>query len=296
MAIDSLGSASGSGDAICYQADGLTYAGIEWQPEGDVVVIAVHGWLDNALSFDEIAPALSPFRVISLDLSGHGLSSWRSRDSTYNIWDDIPQLVTVVQQITSGSVVVMGHSRGAAIATILASILGDRCSHLVLIDGLINAFNDDNNTVDQLSRFVADRQKYLSRAPRFFESLDGFVERRRAFGFDDSSAIKLAPRALEATSSGLRLRTDPRLHGASALWLSEAQRDEIYAGVTAPVLGICATEGLFARSGTPGKMLEEARQHIERFECVHHAGSHHLHMDTAHAASVADRIKSFLFK
>jgi pimeloyl-ACP methyl ester carboxylesterase len=296
MTIDSLGSVSGSGDAVSYQADGLTYAGIEWQPEGDVVVIGIHGWLDNALSFDQIAPGLSPFRVISLDLSGHGLSSWRSPDSTYNIWDDIPQLVTVVKQITSGSVVIMGHSRGAAIATILASILDDRCSHLVLIDGLINAFNDDNNTVDQLSRFVADRQKYLSRTPRFFESLDGFVERRRAFGFDDSSAIKLAPRALEATSAGLRLRTDPRLHGASALWLSEAQRDEIYAGVTAPVVGICATEGLFTRSGTSGKMLEEARHHIERFECVHHAGSHHLHMDTAHAASVAERIKTFLLK
>ena len=296
MTTEPLTGACGSGDAISYQADGLTYAGIEWQPEGDPVVIAIHGWLDNALSFDAIAPLLSPFRVISLDLSGHGLSSWRSPDSTYNIWDDIPQLATVVQQIASGPVVIVGHSRGAAIATILASILGDQCRHLVLIDGLINAFNDDNNTVDQLSRFVADRQKYLSKPPRFFESLDRFVERRRAFGFDDSSAEKLAPRALEATSAGLRLRTDPRLQGASALWLSEAQRDEIYAGVTASVLGICAADGLFARSGTPEKMLKEARQHFDRFECVHHAGSHHLHMDTAHAASVADKIKAFVLK
>ncbi len=296
MTTESLTGACGSGDAISCQADGLTYAGIEWQPEGDPLVIAIHGWLDNALSFNEIAPLLSPFRVIGFDLSGHGLSSWRSPDSTYNIWDDIPQLVTIVHQIALGPVVIMGHSRGAAIATILASILGDKCSHLVLIDGLINAFNDDNNTVDQLSRFVADRRKYLSKPPRFFESLDGFVERRRAFGFDDSSAKKLAPRALEATSAGLRLRTDPRLQGASALWLSPEQRDEIYAGVTASVLGICATEGLFERSGTPEKMLKEARQHFDRFECVHHDGSHHLHMDTAYAASVADIIKAFVLK
>ncbi|MGB0379430.1 MAG: alpha/beta fold hydrolase [Luminiphilus sp.] len=294
MTIDFLGSVSGSGDAISCRADGLIYAGIEWQPEGDPVVIAIHGWLDNALSFDQIAPGLSPCRVISLDLSGHGLSSWRSPDSTYNIWDDIPQLVAVVDQISSGPVIIMGHSRGAAIATILASILGDRCTHLVLIDGLINAFNDDKNTVDQLSRFVADRQKYLAREARFFDSLDDFVMRRRAFGFDDSSALKLASRALEQSSAGFRLRTDPRLHGASALWLSEGQRDEVYAGVTAPVLGICATEGLLTRSGVPEKMLTEAGRLFRQFDCIHHAGNHHLHMDAVHAASLADKIKSFL--
>lgn len=294
MSKSSSTSVCGSGKPVTYEVDGLSYAGIEWQSKGNPVVIGLHGWLDNALSYDLLAPYLSPYRVVALDLSGHGLSSWRSQDATYNIWDDIPQLVAVVDQIASGPVIIMGHSRGAAIATILASILGARCSHLVLIDGLINAFNDDKNAVDQLSRFVADRQKYLAREARFFESLDDFVVRRRAFGFDDGSALKLAPRALEQSSEGFRLRTDPRLHGASALWLSEAQRDEIYAGVTAPVLGIFATEGLFTRSGVPEKMLTEAKRHFRQFDCIHHAGGHHLHMDAVHAAPLADKIKTFL--
>jgi len=284
----------GSGAPVAFTLDGLTYAGIEWRREKPSTIIAIHGWLDNALSFAELGPRLAPYRVIALDLSGHGLSDWRSPDATYNIWDDVPQLAALTRSLGDQSVVILGHSRGAAIATILAGILGPACSHLVLIDGLINAFNDENNTADQLTRFVNDRQKYMTRAPRIFQSVEEFVERRRAFGFDDDSAYKLAPRALEAVETGFRLRTDPRLHGASALWLSAQQRDEIYASVTAPVLAIRAQDGLFSRSGVPGKMLGEASCHFKKFEQLELNGGHHLHMSETTAPALAEAITTFI--
>jgi len=206
----------------------------------------------------------------------------------------VPQLAALTRSLGDQSVVVLGHSRGAAIATILAGILGSACSHLILIDGLINAFNDDNNTSDQLTRFVADRQKYMTRAPRIFQSVEEFVERRRAFGFEDDSAYKLAPRALETVDAGFRLRTDPRLHGASALWLSAQQRDEIYASVTAPVLAVRARDGLFSRAGVPEKMLEEASRHFKKFKQLEFNGGHHLHMSETTAPALADAIATFI--
>ena len=82
--------------------------------------MALHGWLDNALSFSVVAPKLAGYRVIALDLSGQGFSDHRSPDATYHIWDDIPQLLSVADQLGFEKLAVAGHSRGAAIAVLLA--------------------------------------------------------------------------------------------------------------------------------------------------------------------------------
>ena len=48
-------------------------------------ILALHGWLDNALSFASLAPLLTDYHMIALDLSGQGLSDHRSPDATYHI-------------------------------------------------------------------------------------------------------------------------------------------------------------------------------------------------------------------
>ena len=74
------------GRAFSVTADGLTYAGLEWGDPDGYPILALHGWLDNALSFSVIAPFLSEYRLIALDVSGQGLSYHRSPDATYHIW------------------------------------------------------------------------------------------------------------------------------------------------------------------------------------------------------------------
>ena len=81
------------GRTFSVTADGLTYAGVEWGDPDGYPILALHGWLDNALSFSVIAPFLNKYRLIALDLSGQGLSDHRSLDATYHIWDDVPQLL-----------------------------------------------------------------------------------------------------------------------------------------------------------------------------------------------------------
>jgi pimeloyl-ACP methyl ester carboxylesterase len=40
---------------------------------------ALHGWLDNANSFDRLAPLLPELDLIALDFAGHGFSSHAAR-------------------------------------------------------------------------------------------------------------------------------------------------------------------------------------------------------------------------
>ena len=74
---------------------GLTLAAREWGEPGGLPVIALHGWLDNAGTFDLLAPRLEGTHLIALDCAGHGLSGHRSPDATYNVWQDVPEVFAV---------------------------------------------------------------------------------------------------------------------------------------------------------------------------------------------------------
>ena len=71
---------------------GLTLAAEVWGAPGERPVLASHGWLDNAGSFELLAPLLPGCEIVALDLAGHGLSDSRSPDSSYNIWQDVGDL------------------------------------------------------------------------------------------------------------------------------------------------------------------------------------------------------------
>src|SRR5690606_7401143 len=54
--------------------NGIEIAVRTWGPEDGVPVLALHGWLDNAASFERLAPLLDGCFVVAPDLVGHGRS------------------------------------------------------------------------------------------------------------------------------------------------------------------------------------------------------------------------------
>ena len=68
------------GPRPCYwDVDGLQMAGLRWGTPGARPLLALHGWLDNAQSFTPLAPHLSQFDFVALDLTGHGRSGVADR-------------------------------------------------------------------------------------------------------------------------------------------------------------------------------------------------------------------------
>lgn len=48
-----------------------------WGDENEQPILALHGWQDNAGTWDPLAPILSKKRpILAIDFPGHGLSSW----------------------------------------------------------------------------------------------------------------------------------------------------------------------------------------------------------------------------
>ena len=277
--------------AFSVTADGLTYAGIEWGEPDGYPIVALHGWLDNALSFSVLAPFLSEYRLIALDLSGQGLSDHRSSDATYHIWDDVPQLLTVVATLGLDQLAVLGHSRGAAIAVLLATALEDRCSQLVLLDGMLPHTTPDESAVEQFLQSQRDHRGLSKHQPRLFDDVEGFVNARVRLGFSEGSARLLAPRALRETEDGWALVHDPRLNHASAVKLSPGMCSAFYSAVTKPTLALVAEEGLRLRGGLEASLA--AVSEIANCRVVTVPGSHHTHMEEG-AQQIAEQIATFI--
>ena len=101
--------------AIEFEVFDRRMAGKRWgQPTGQPT-IALHGWLDNANTFDRLAPMLPELDMVALDFAGHGESDHRPPGVHYHPITDIQDVLAVADQLGWRTFNLIGHSMGAAI-------------------------------------------------------------------------------------------------------------------------------------------------------------------------------------
>ena len=278
-------------DDIAFEVDGLTYRGLVWGQPSDPLVFAIHGWLDNALSFTRLAPLLKGYRVLSIDLSGHGLSSHRSADANYHIWDDIPQLLLIVEQLGVDSLHVVGHSRGAAVAGAFAVALEEKCSSLAMLDGMISRSFENDDGAELFKGAIAERKKYMARPPRIFPTVEDFINSRSRYGFTRENAELLVPRALRQIEEGWLLLSDPKLFGSSTVKLSEEASNSFYRAMKGPVAAVTGDKGFFTSDEALAK-IAGIGELVPQFYPVVVPGPHHFHME-GDVQALADMLLAF---
>jgi len=267
---------------------GARIAWRQWGEDHEYPVLALHGWLDNAASFDALGPLLAGHRVIALDLPGHGLSDHRGPDGSYNIWDDLPDLVWFTAELGLARYALLGHSRGAAIATLLAAIEAPAVSSLVLLDNVLAPMFDPARTAQQLRDFAHDYGRRQPREAKVFATAEAAVQARcAATGIDPRAAGMLVARSLQHAEGGFRWRTDPRLRYASALKLAEDNVRAVLGGLELPGLLLMASQGMAPRMRGHQALGWHAGLAVEEI-----AGCHHCHM-LEQAPAIAARIREF---
>jgi pimeloyl-ACP methyl ester carboxylesterase len=272
-----------------WQIDGLQIAGLAWGDPDMPPMLALHGWLDNAASFNELAPLLENYHVLALDLTGHGKSSHRSADASYQIWDDLPQILGVVDQLGWDSFALMGHSRGAIIAALFSCARPERVSHVVLLDALMPQAVPEEVFASQLGQFLDERIEMLGRTNKLLKSIEQGVSMRIGKGLGRSGAEHIAPRNLQPVEGGYQWTNDFRLRGASAVKLSSAQISAALHGIKAPVLLLLGEEG----HGQYDLMAEQAELEIANVRVATVKGKHHFHLE-GDVLGTAGYIREFL--
>lgn len=270
-----------------YTVEGLSIAGKMW---GDgYPTIALHGWLDNAASFDAVGEAQSGLQLLALDLPGHGMSDHKPPAGSYAIWDDLRIIVGVANALGWEKFAVVGHSRGAMIATLLAATLPNRVTSLSCIDGLLAGGNLDGKAISQLSRYVRDYTAEPGVA-RTFSGLDEAVAaRRRSMPMQESSARRIVERGTVADENGrLRWRSDRRLTMASPLKLSGEDWRQVIAALVCPAQFLGAEQGMAERIVSVFPEIEQF------FSCRRYPGDHHGHMDVGAECVAAALVEHIL--
>jgi pimeloyl-ACP methyl ester carboxylesterase len=272
-----------------WRVNGLQLAGLCWGDPGEKPLLALHGWLDNAASFACLAPLLNGYYVVAPDLTGHGQSARRSADASYQIWDDLPEILGVLELLGWGSFHLMGHSRGAIIASLLASAFGERVRSLALLDALSPQPVPQENFPSQLRKALLDKATLLSRADRIFPDIEAAIATRAEFGLPSSAARLLVERNLRDCPEGVVWTTDARLRGASAVKMTEGQIQAVLSALQMPVLLLLARDSAIQLPG----LAEYAQRYMECLTVQTVAGGHHFHMESS-VGEIAQQLHSFM--
>ena len=113
--------------------EGTSIAYRAWGDPADRSIVLVHGGAAHSRWWDHIAPLLARgWRVVALDLSGHGDSG---RRDSYSLDTWAREVLAVVADAgTAASSVVIGHSMGGLVTLRLATLAGSRIAGAVAID------------------------------------------------------------------------------------------------------------------------------------------------------------------
>jgi pimeloyl-ACP methyl ester carboxylesterase len=263
-------------------ADGRLIAYLESGQPGQPLLLALHGWLDNAASFLPLAPHLTGFHLICVDLPGHGQSDHKSSPYVFIDWlDDLHQIIDAGgwQQIT-----LLGHSLGALIASAYAGVFPERVARLIMLEGLGPLSQSDDAVPEQIRRAILNRSRTRERASQGFTSLEEAVAARcKVADISPEAARLICARQLVARAARLHWRSDPRLRDLSPLRMSEGQARALMAAIACPVLFIQGEQG-FAQLTAQWQARQGCFADIQRRWV---AGNHHFHMDNPVQTAVA---------
>ena len=177
-------------------------------PDGKPV-IALHGWLDNAMSFSRLAPKLAGLRIVALDFAGHGHSAHRAEGASYLLWDYALDVLMVAEQLGWERFSLLGHSMGAIVSVLLAGALPERIERLALIDGLIPYTGEADKAPQKLGEALKAQLAHATSASRSMPSW-------KSRGSADARGRRDLP--------GGRRTARPARPGTGARWLYLAHR------------------------------------------------------------------------
>lgn len=181
---------------------------------GESVALLLHGMMGSAESWWRVAPVLADrgYRVLSIDLPGHGLSG---REPDLTIESAAASVIETVRvRAPDQRVTAIGHSYGG---TVLAAASGRLPLEQAVYVDTTCSFTGRQDRAILIQQYEADRERrrdaaWLRESRSFYSEEDAIVEARAAERFDPatSAAISCGPDVAQTPNAGsMVLRADP---------------------------------------------------------------------------------------
>ena len=269
---------------------GFEVSALCWGPEDGRPMLALHGWLDNAASFETIAPHIDGYRIVAIDFPGHGKSDWRKDAGYYHFADWILDAFACADALGWEEFTLMGHSMGAGVASLMAGTLPQRIENLICLEGFGPLATPAEKAPEQLASAIEAMRKAKGKLPMVYKDRSMALERRiKAAGIlHDSSARTLIARGMRDVADGVSFRFDPRLRLKSLHRFTEEQVLAFLSAIECPTLLVRANQGW----PFDLEMMRARVQVLSNMKLEYLDGGHHVHMDEAE--KVAHIVNNFL--
>ena len=254
-------------------------------------VLALHGWMDNAATFDRLAPCLAGVRVVAPDLAGHGHSSHRAEQAEYYIWSYVEEVLALADSLKLRQFTLLGHSMGGAIACLIAALYPLRVKCLALLDSLGPLATDAHHAPQQMLKALQQKATLRARGGqvRHYPSELAAQQARAAKGLALESAKLLGARGIAEDEQGFYWNTDRRLARANLLSMTEPQIAAFMQRINCPsiLLAAAAHEQPYRRA-----LLQRRQGYVKDLELVQLDGHHHQHLE-GRVEQVAQHLNRF---
>ncbi len=255
-------------------------------------LVFLHGWQDNAASFDGLFPALAGhYHLIAIDWPGHGYSEPRGQDNYYYFFDYIDDLNQLIAVLPTDEVLLVGHSLGALVAGCYAAAFPEKVGALVMIEGLSPLHEAPGKAAKRLRDGIDSRQRYRQRAKQ--------RAARRMRSFSEALALRcavnrLSPEQLRPMVERATYREDQywfwrhdnRLRCDSLYRMAKEHAQVLMSEIQCPVLSILGNRGF-----KDLKQPEAGRLWLRHSTQVEVDGGHHCHIESPRA--VCEHIRVF---
>ncbi|BAJ02443.1 alpha/beta fold hydrolase [Shewanella violacea] len=272
----------------------IRLSGRRWGSSDKPLLLALHGWLDNANSFEPLARLLPQFQILAIDWPGHGYSDHRPGLYPLHWIDYLYDLELLINKLKEENVLegIIGHSLGGIVAAAYTAAFPERVEKLILLEAISPLYESASKNNLRLRNSFASHLRMLnksSKSPAIYDSIELAVKARaRLTGLDESWCRLIVDRNMQQEGAGVSWRSDPRLKLDSPFRLSFEQVDALMTDHGTDTLLITAESGYKQINS----LLPKAELWFNQLSCVQLAGDHHLHM--GNASGVADSILAFM--
>ncbi|XP_058936928.1 serine hydrolase-like protein 2 isoform X2 [Kogia breviceps] len=266
-----------------------------WGSHQSPPVLCLHGWLDNANSFDRLIPLLpKDFYYVAMDFGGHGLSSHYSPGFLYDHQNFVSEVRRVAAALKWNRFSLLGHSFGGTVGGMFSCIFPEMVDKLVLLESfpfvletneLENMQTYKRRAIEHMLQVEASKKPSQVVSPE--EMLQGFLKNNSHVG--DECGKLLLQRGTTQVATGLLLNRDRRITRPEYYFNFISRELFVHSirKLQARVLLIKATQGFYdvRRENDANKELmlfvtDSLRSVLkERFQYVQVPGNHYVHMN-----------------
>jgi pimeloyl-ACP methyl ester carboxylesterase len=256
---------------------------LDWGGPSTQPLLLLHGGRDHSRSWDWTARALrTEWRVIALDLRGHGDSDW-SPDGEYGVLPNVYDLAQLIHQLKLAPVTIVAHSFGGAIALRYAGVYPENVRKIVAIEGLgpspkMLAERERTPIGQRMREYVENKRALAGRTPRRYVSLEDAYQRMKEENqyLSDAQARHLTQHGVSQNEDGTySWKFDPYVRLFPPYDMAQSDVETLWGAITCPALLLYGENSWASNPEKDGRVKHFRNARVVSFK---NAG-HWLHHD-----------------